>query len=1246
MEFNRKTYQYFVSDNFKKVKDYLSKGVFDRYEEWLKCASKKNNTPITFRKYANGDVKVGDVVRSKDGGMSICVGIHEELCVPEEDCFWTKEILSNYVKKPMQYYFSLLKKEESRFNGEVYSYSNINKEKRYVIKIYVEKNKANYYCPDFHIDLNPSDSDIWDSFFTLYSIIGSASTEKKRWSAASIDFEECVKIVNGQIANPLRFLLSLGDQHMQYIFYAFKIENECYGYVNQNLKDNEKAKDVTFKDRIEYLDTICSKHIGDEKLLRNCREILNLIHLRRSIRNSEGHQEETWSDPGGMMKKYLMDYVMIVYMIKHILKFELRIPRNFMDSMKETLYYPVTVEEGLIVEDAPCIDNQHYFIEAFKKYIVEDEKNNVSIELEITSLNEVAGLEIRSLNGKICIDNTAVLELINRIEYNPILESMQKQIADIRGSIITQYDVRKIIEDKMPQFFSYVDSKIADDLKDNNESVLLAKEELSRVKKDLNDNMDEISSRLSDLENHVKEHEQHLQVHDTEIEGLRIGISELNEGQEAIISDLKKENEATRESKENLKKRIRRITIYIAVVVAVLLSGVVGWFVFHNDFLKKHYAKKAEQELILARDCEKDKDFENAAIHNKIAFDNTLKAFQIDTTDHNLRRRLIYMYQWGKGTPENHEEALKLAIPIKDDSPKNFGRYIYLRYITDPKDTLNVFSEIKRKEFNNTDSSVQEFLQDSLVRLTKAVIGLSFANNEQDEDEFLSHIKDFDAAGMYEAKWEMTKFMLRQKKLFESGKSVHFMPAETLNNLRTIAWGLNYGEAWKELGNICDIFEVNDLASIAYKNAILAGKEELYLNYAFSNYELWRKLNDTIYEKAYKEYMQKAAENGNSVARMLIALDDKDIKYRDKALLENKAAPQFSAYIARELLSRNPSPSTMNTILQLLHRNGRNDVTLSYLYAHKAFYEGNRLKYISLMQQAWDDSCFSAYLCLGDYCTYIKEYDNARYYYNKVKEKTSNDTIRSLAYDMLLNLALVEGDTISFNQNTPNASLIWKLNAGHYKDDPEYIITECQNLLFSDSNSLNEKGVMAFLIGNAYEHLENHSLAMDWYELAAQTLHQTWVFGPLLALTRYMEKKAAFETFKDIEGYDLSAKMDWSLEEMDELKYIYKNVIPKHLLVDGSSGEFHEVVPYALSKWSEDILKNKELPDKYKTALLWLAHDTDLFYGSSVENDLNDFGLDTNISVEDVDLNEVVSNLTDITAPRLLPDYNPRCIEF
>lgn len=454
--FDRLTFQRFVDDNFDKVIGILNNGVHYFDESLfvnLVRQSDHRNTVNNWKGYVG-------VIHGRSGKYKICVaeGRTEDLSPLAEKTHYSGEIINS-----TYYLFIDLKKDEG-FNSDKsvsdvfrYTYTDLDgKEKKVYSKMVpcdkwvgFKKSEESFFSFDFDFNfgINSKSDDvkskIWDAFYLLYSVMYNASKDEAS-KAAAIDFQDNVKVVCGMFANPFRFLLSQGDQYLKYIFDAFDIEKDVKKAKLAQIKDETNSKkdaEIKYSDRIQHL-----KGTVPAGFLR-------LMHFYKNVRNLEGHRQVVIDRPVSLMENYLLYNVALIYVLRYVLGYE---PSENLakasEELKENLYYPVTFNDNIGINiEGSCVvamNTNHYFVPAFSVFTIMrgEEQNNVSIsDLKTTGLIVTPDLKTH---------NSAVLDAINRIEYNPILDSIRKQLADLRKSSVSKGEMENMIREKLEGFFN------------------------------------------------------------------------------------------------------------------------------------------------------------------------------------------------------------------------------------------------------------------------------------------------------------------------------------------------------------------------------------------------------------------------------------------------------------------------------------------------------------------------------------------------------------------------------------------------------------------------------------------------------------------------------------------------------------------------------------------------------------------------------------------------------------------------
>lgn len=714
-------------------------------------------------------------------------------------------------------------------------------------------------------------------------------------------------------------------------------------------------------------------------------------------------------------------------------------------------------------------------------------------------------------------------------------------------------------------------------------------------------------------------------------------ITKINESKESVVNEFndreerlareeaeKKEKEDLEAEKaaksaaleaqriQKLKKWIHRDNVYIGFDVAIFVIMMSCLLIFHNDIAKRHYVNKTETELVLARDFEREGKYEEAALHNKAAFQNTLRAFNLDPKDNNLRRRLIYMYQWGKGTHENKAEAFHLAEVLKDVSPKDFGRYIYLKYqIAGPERYDSLYMELDALRQNDVSDCSRRILEDSLVRLTDAMLNLNFAKSQEIEDSALNLIDDYAKDIMPEAMWEFANLMYYRKKLSYSGKNVHFQPTRTRKLLSDLVYAINSSQAWKLSGRVNEKLLINEAAAKCFQNAILAGDYAAYPEYSMANYRIFKETNDSSYYIKFRNGIDSANHYGSKWAKFYTVAKSQPSRARNSILRNDSIiAPLYAVTLAYSLLSESTDSESMELADIILRRSGRVDINTPYLKAHRAFYEKDLKNYISYMQRAWEDSCEMAYICLGNYCYNLGELENAEYYFRQIIDKPIllDPYAKELAYYSMAQIALTREDSVVFQKYVKLTPSI-KLFDTSRKDYENIIIEGEDALLDSEHLGKKSKAMTAYIVASTYFKLKNLEQALDWMTLAAyvfdEPLHMWDLFNIAFEWDNQMAKEWITEN-----GYAYGESVPKDVYE--GYRSIFDST-PKAIIRE--PGIDIVIAPYAFAKACDYFLSLPDCNDSIKQDLMRYAVEVDEFYNVNIVDKLSKFGVTENVDL-------------------------------
>lgn len=686
-EYSANTFRFFVSDYFVKIKDYLKNGILigsndlDK-NQWLHFWAnhiEDNNNYKGFKSKKIYELRRYGEICLNNGILYVCLGVE-------------KSSSKSIIERPLEergietisfgndsYIISrlaLVKEENSVSNSnrkiiiKIYTFSDFSSITKYVISRQTEGMQEEFFLCDFILNFHTDDSGIWDSFFSFFAIVKNAS-QKKEWEAAALDLEQGVKTICGQPAHPLRFLVGLGDQYLKYIFEAFNFE--------KGFREKNRDTDRTFNNRIKYLENIFPT-TG-----REYKELLRLLRFFKEIRNAESHNQVRIEQPINLMANFIMVHVILIYVLKYILNYQLRIDKDLLYSLKENLYFPVTVQNGIILESSQSesfckLDDYHYFMPAFAKFDIRN-LSGESKEYSIENLN-ISGIEIRESNGKFLIHDTGMLQLIDRIEYNPIIVAIQKQLEDIREHIgdkeEKEQDIKAMLLSSISNFRDEIERKF------NNQRSDLEKKLQCR---DAYISKDQLSFYLDECKSSIEYINTNFSKQINDVISQHYKISEITGKHEAWIN---------KQRKRHLVIGMSGVIIFLILFSVLIPSNIkslairnetiYGWSqnfcILHDkgdiSYERARYIEKEMLESFESINFVSDSIYfaynpQREKAYN--AYRNAIRYYENENvikTNPNAPFRLSLLYATGKGGVQDLESASKYA---KIDSVRNGSRH-------------------------------------------------------------------------------------------------------------------------------------------------------------------------------------------------------------------------------------------------------------------------------------------------------------------------------------------------------------------------------------------------------------------------------------------------------------------------------------------------------------------------------------------------------------------------------------------
>ncbi len=441
---DREVFQRFVNDNFNLVKDYLTSGVTDRQDKWCRVCRDKGRSGLFGPETGApldldaGAVPVAGCLCRLDGELYMAlpesVADHDAIDAPGVPGLRLAPLHPAEVKELNIDQARNVRLSSYRVKGDF--------EKHYVVErpSFIETGRMTGYRMDHFPNLKVDDAMLWDSFFLLFALAEMVSVEKNT-AAVAVDLEQGARIVNGQTANPLRFLPALGDQYSRYIFTAFGLYDKI-GRPEKWRDENGKTRLAGYHDRLMGLQEYLNR-LPDADRRKVGLEILQLLFLRKELRNDEGHWEKNIADPTREIRDYLLDHVMLIYMLTAVLGFGPEIPTLSLNASRTGLYTPVDVAAGLHVSPDLSIMSKCYVC-PFSVYDVTSSRLKGRHTFRVTDLS-VKEWRLVLKEGKPVMENGEILRDIDRIDYNPVLEGIMEQISGLaRGQELTDRKLENI----------------------------------------------------------------------------------------------------------------------------------------------------------------------------------------------------------------------------------------------------------------------------------------------------------------------------------------------------------------------------------------------------------------------------------------------------------------------------------------------------------------------------------------------------------------------------------------------------------------------------------------------------------------------------------------------------------------------------------------------------------------------------------------------------------------------------------
>lgn len=414
--FDKSLLREFIDRYTRKLSEYISYGVMDRqdvfrvaYEEWkpsyegIKTGVYKDNIPeIEEDKYGYYIINrfgrrfnnpILGYLYKKDCRLYICY----PACRVKEAgvLIWGK----HYFLLPLSKDMHTVKEGE-----ETYTYSYNGEAK----KVIVFNNEFSIFdC--LKIEDTVNSVNVKESILDFFSIVQYAS-QKVESRAAVPDMEASLKLIFNMPTSPLRFLPALGHQCISYIANAFGIEGSIR-------KEN---------DDIEGYDCIL-RTLKDIAKRKNAAKAVNLIYYHKSFRNQEAHRQLEIKDPVRQCEMFLLDHIVLVYILKYLLREELK------SDVKHIALGEV--EKAEKPRHMGEVDNNEFIEkirEELKDHTVDLNKRIVSLEAESKRLSNAVNDVI---DHKLKIKDNILKELktySTKAEYEYIageIEGIKKRVA-------------------------------------------------------------------------------------------------------------------------------------------------------------------------------------------------------------------------------------------------------------------------------------------------------------------------------------------------------------------------------------------------------------------------------------------------------------------------------------------------------------------------------------------------------------------------------------------------------------------------------------------------------------------------------------------------------------------------------------------------------------------------------------------------------------------------------------------------
>lgn len=508
----REIFQIYVYNNFHIVKSGLNQGIFDRKNFWLSRLKDSSHLygPClgAAEEFVSGKTFCtrGNIYFTKDKERGkTTYWICESLSGSDSLSSCCELIETNMIKygenKSLENRGEYWRKNNVKF----YKYTSDGKEKYVVSRNdFHNKRETAFFVTDHFLGFGATDEQIWDSFYTFFAIIDFASREEN-WNAADEDFAETVRLLNGEDANPLRFVVSLGDQHLQYIFSAFGFEGDSkfQDFFSKLRKDKPGSNFVGYSDRIAYIEKLIDNASLNPKEKKMAHNTLSLIYAKKSDRNVESHLQRRLEDPMGMMRDYINDHVMVIYLIKHVLKQNLKI--GDADIISSKLYTPLESKDAATLKVEPNASynegGEEIFVKPFMEYSVRRDGATDTINITIKELKKSSwtivndserGLYLQP-GPDLCTDKKL------KIDYDAYFIDIFERLGSLEKKAISREEGTKIATESA--------SKVMGEWSENYKALLTR---MQKDKADVVDRLNNTKNRIDGVEIELKKKYKHV----------------------------------------------------------------------------------------------------------------------------------------------------------------------------------------------------------------------------------------------------------------------------------------------------------------------------------------------------------------------------------------------------------------------------------------------------------------------------------------------------------------------------------------------------------------------------------------------------------------------------------------------------------------------------------------------------------------------------------------------------------------